>query len=157
MNKNNKLAKPKRKILDQKLTQYSKINFTVPKNGWIKSVREALGMTTAQLGERMKIAASNITLLENREITKTTTLETMERAATAMGCRLVYALIPDTSLEDIVRIQAKKSAKALIQEIHHHMKLEKQKVDPEIEGQQISELAEEILAKMDSRLWRKAK
>lgn len=157
MNKSNKLSKSKRKILDQKLSQYSKINFTVPKNGWIKAVREALGMTTAQLGERMKIAASNITILENREINKTTTLETMERAATAMGCKFVYTLIPNTSLEEVVRIQSKKSAKDLIQEIHHHMKLEKQKVNSDVEKEQINELAEEILNKMDSRLWRKEK
>lgn len=157
MNKSNKLSKPKRRILDQKLSQYSKFNFTVPKNGWIKAVREALGMTTAQLGERMKIAASNVTILENREITKTTSLETIERAAKAMGCKFVYALIPDTTLEDVVQIQARKSAKALIQEIHHHMKLEKQKVKPELEKEQIQDLAEEILTKMDSRLWRKEK
>lgn len=74
-----------------------------------------------------------------------------------MGCKFVYALIPDTSLAEVVQIQAKKSAKALIQEIHHHMKLEKQKVNPEDEKEQISELAEEILNKMDSRLWRKEK
>ncbi len=157
MNKNNKLSKPKRRILDQKLSQYSKINFTIPKYGWIKAIREALGMTTAQLGERMKIAASNISILENREISKTTTLETMERAATAMGCKFVYALVPDISLEAVIQIQAKKSAKALIQEIHHHMKLEKQKVSAEIEKEQIQDLAEEILNKMDSRLWRKEK
>ncbi len=157
MNKSNKLSKPKRRILDQKLSQYSKFNFTVPKNGWIKAVREALGMTTAQLGERMKIAASNVTILENREITKTTSLETIERAAKAMGCKFVYALIPDTTLEEVVQIQARKSAKALIQEIHHHMKLEKQKVKPELEKEQIQDLAEEILTKMDSRLWRKEK
>ncbi len=155
MNKSRKLSKPKRRILDQKLSQYSKINFAVPKNGWIKAVREALGMTTLQLGERMKIAASNITLLENREINKTTMLETMDRAAKAMGCKFVYALVPDTSLEEVVKTQAKKSAKAFIQEIHHHMKLEKQKVNSEIEKEQIDELAEEILNKMDSRLWRK--
>ena len=157
MNKSNKLSKPKRRILDQKLSQYSKINFTIPKNGWIKAIREALGMTTAQLGERMNIAASNITILENREMTKTTSLKTMERAATAIGCKFVYALIPNASLEEVVQIQAKKSAKALIQEIHHHMKLEKQKVNPEIEKDQINELAEEIITKMDSRLWRKEK
>lgn len=157
MNKSNKLSKHKRKILDQKLSHFSKINFAVPKSGWIKAIREALGMTTAELGERMKIAASNITILENREINKTTTLETMERAATAMGCKFVYALVPETSLEEVVRIQAKKSAQSLIQEIHHHMKLEKQKVNSEFEKEQINELAEEILNKMDSRLWRKEK
>ncbi len=157
MNKRTKLSKPKRRILDQKLSQYSKINFAVPKNGWIKAVREALGMTTAQLGERMKIAASNVTILENREITKTTSLETMERAAKAMSCKFVYALVPDSSLEEVVRTQAKKSAKSLIQEIHHHMKLEKQKVNSEVEKEQVDDLAEEILIKMDSRLWRKEK
>lgn len=157
MNKSNKLSKSKRKILDQKLSQYSKINFTVPKNGWIKAIREALGMTTVQLGQRMNIAASNVTILEKREITQTTSLDTMERAANAMGCKFVYALIPNTTLEEVVQTQAKKSAKELIWEIHHHMKLEKQKVNTEIEKEQIQDLAQEILTQMDSRLWRKEK
>ncbi len=157
MNKSNRLSKSKRRILDQKIIQYSKVHFSVPRNGWIKAIREALGMTTAQLGERMKVAPSNITILENREITKKTTLETLDRAARAMGCRLVYAVIPESSLENIVQVQSKKSAKSLVQEIQHHMKLEKQKVSPEYENEQVKELAEEILTKMDSRLWRKEK
>lgn len=157
MNKSHKLSKSKRKILDQKVSSLSKLSLVVPKNGWVKAVREALGLTTAQLGERMGIPSSNITLLENREINKKTSLETMERAAQAMGCKFVYAIVPETSLEDIVRTQAMKSAKAIVQEVHHHMKLEKQKVSPEIEKEQIKELAEEILSNMDSRLWRKEK
>ncbi len=81
----------------------------------------------------------------------------MERAANAMGCKFVYALIPNTTLEEAVQIQSKKSAKELIREIHHHMKLEKQKVNTEIEKEQIQDLAQEILTQMDSRLWRKEK
>lgn len=157
MNKSHKLSKSKRKILDQKVSSLSKLSLVVPKNGWVKAVREALGLTTAQLGERMGIPSSNITLLENREVNKKTSLETIERAAQAMGCKFVYAIVPETSLEDIVRAQAMKSAKAILQEVHHHMKLEKQKVNPEIEKEQIKELAEEILSNMDSRLWRKEK
>lgn len=157
MNKSHKLSKSKRRVLDQKLSHLSKLSLIIPKNGWVKATREALGLTTAQLGERMGIAPSNITILENREITKKTSLETVERAAQAMGCKFVYAIVPDTSLENIVRAQAMKSAKALTQEVHHHMKLEKQKVNPEAEKEQIRELAEEILSKMDSRLWRKEK
>lgn len=157
MNKSHKLSKSKRKILDQKVSSLSKLSLVVPKNGWVKAVREALGLTTAQLGERMGIPSSNITLLENREVNKKTSLETIERAAQAMGCKFVYAIVPETSLEDIVRAQAMKSAKAILQEVHHHMKLEKQKVNPENEKEQIKELAEEILSNMDSRLWRKEK
>lgn len=157
MNKSHKLSKPKRKILDQKLMPYLQANFTIPKGGWIKAIREALGMTTAQLGDRMEVAASNITILENREISKKTTIESLERAAKAMGCKFVYALVPERNLENIVREQAYKSAKSLVQDIHHHMKLERQKVTPELEKEQIEELAKDIITKMDSRLWQKRK
>lgn len=154
---NYKLAKSKRKVLDQKISELKKINWAPPKNGWVKAVREALGLTTAQLGARIGIPASNITILENREVTKKTTIETLEKAAHAMGCKLVYAIVPDTTFDSIIREQAQQSAIEIIQNVNHHMKLEKQKVNPEIEKEQIKDLAEEIISKMDSRLWRNGK
>ncbi len=153
----NKLARSKRKILDQKISHLQRTAWPHPKNGWVKAVRESLGITTSQLGDRMKIPASNISILEKREVSKKTTLETLEKAARAMGCKFVYAFVPETTFENIVREQALKAAKNIIQEVHHHMTLEKQKVSSEIEKEQIQDLAEEIISKMDSRLWQKEK
>lgn len=66
-----------------------------PEIGWIKTIRNALGMTTKQLGEKMGIAQPNVVAIEDREMKKTITLETLERAARVMDCQLVYALIPN--------------------------------------------------------------
>ena len=63
---------------------------------------------------------------------------------------LVDAIVPENSLEDIVRAQAMKSAKSILQEVHHHMKLEKQKVNPEIYDQQ-SELIVQFLNRENLR------
>jgi len=155
MSKMTKLSRSKRKILDQRTAPFLNLNWAPLKSGWIKAVRESLGMTTTQLGARMGVAASNVTILEGREVTKKTSLEMIERAAEAMGCKFVYAIIPEKSFDQIVQDQAVESAKSIIREVGHHMTLEKQKVSPEFEKDQIRTLAEEILFSMDSRLWRK--
>ncbi|MBK8840867.1 MAG: helix-turn-helix domain-containing protein [Hyphomonadaceae bacterium] len=70
-----------------------------PARGWIKAIREALGMTTAQLAARMGVAQPRITELEKREAGRVVTLQSLERAAEALDCRLVYILVPNDSLE----------------------------------------------------------
>ncbi len=110
-------------------------------------------MTTAQLAQRMDIAPSNVTILEDREAHSKTTLESMERAAAALGCKFVYTILPDETLEKMISDQAEKSAAELVRSVHHHMKLEKQDVAGEVRKEQIRSLAVEIQEKMDKRLW----
>lgn len=154
MKKNKAVLKTQRRILDQKfLTLRGLSAIQKPKDGWIKAVREGLGMTVVQLAQRMDLAPSNVTILEDREVHSKTTLESMERAARAMGCKFVYAILPDETLEKMVEVQAEKSAEELVRNVHHHMKLEKQNVDGDVRKEQIRSLAVEIKEKMDRRLW----
>ncbi len=73
-----------------------------PVRGWIRAIREALGMTTAQLGKRLGIRQASVVGLEKSEASKSITLETLERAAHALDCRLVYALVPRKPLAEVV-------------------------------------------------------
>ena len=50
--------------------------------------------------------------LERREADGAITLESLERAADALGCDLVYALIPRRPLEEMLHDQAQKVAQA---------------------------------------------
>jgi predicted DNA-binding mobile mystery protein A len=75
------------------LTRYAR-----PPQGWLRAVRDALGMTTAQLGRRLKVFQPRIVELEKSEVSGSVTLHTLQRAAEALGCRLVYALVPDEPL-----------------------------------------------------------
>lgn len=66
--------------------------FARPPRGWIKAVREALGMTTAQLAERLGVSQPRAVAIEKAETTNSITLDSLQRAARALDCELVYAL-----------------------------------------------------------------
>ncbi|KHD87662.1 MAG: hypothetical protein OM95_12995 [Bdellovibrio sp. ArHS] len=148
------LIKTQRKSLDEKAKAFAKARTVIiPKAGWVRAIREALGMTTSQLAERMQIQQSGVTMLEQREVAKTVTLETLQRAARAMNCELVYALVPKESLEKTVDDQAQKAAQQLLRRTTHTMDLEMQSVGASETQLHEKELAMDIKSKMDRRLW----
>ncbi len=124
-----------------------------PRRGWLKAVRESLGMSAAQLGKRLGISAPNVLKLEANEIRRALTLGSLERAAEAMGCRLVYALVPEESLEAQVDAQAQRVARERLARSEHSMLLEDQAVPPELQELQLRELANELKAKLGPALW----
>jgi predicted DNA-binding mobile mystery protein A len=102
--------------------------FMPPARGWIKAVREALGMTTAQLGIRMRVKQPTIVGLERSEARGSIELATLRRAAEALDCTLIYALVPNKSLESTVRERAREFAAQRLEPVEHSMLLEDQKV-----------------------------
>lgn len=154
MKTNKSLIKTQRKSLDQKLALFQEARAVInPKSGWIRSIREALGMTTTQLAERMGIQQSGVTLMEQREVDKKVSLETMQKAARALNCELVYAIVPKESLEKIVTEQASKAAYEILKPTLHTMELEQQKAGEAETMLHHQELANELKNKLDRRLW----
>lgn len=97
-----------------------------PPRGWVRAVRDALGITSRQLAARMGLAQSTIIALEKGEAAGTVTLNTMREAAEALNCQLVYALAPRTSLTDMVQQRARALAKKKLARVRHTMRLEGQ-------------------------------
>lgn len=154
MKSNKKALTIQRRALDQKLKFELLQNIPIPKRGWIKAVREALMMTSGQLAARMGIAQAAVMNMEKREGKKKVTLETIERAATAMNCRLVYVLIPlEGSLEKTLDEQALRVATQIAKPITHSMSLENQSVLSQETQAQIQDLAQELKFKGDKRIW----
>lgn len=152
---NKTLMKTQRRNLDEKLKAFAGTRTVLnPKSGWIKAIREALGMTSQQLAERMGIRQSGVIAVERREVEKTVTLETLQKAARALNCELVYALVPQESLEKIVDEQARISAVQILRSTQHTMKLEEQEVSSLLTSLHLEELAMELKSKLDNRLWR---
>ena len=143
-----------RKNLDNKLNllRNSEI-FSRPSRGWIKAIREALGMTTAQLGERMGVSQPRAVIVEKAEPRGSITLESLERAAQALGCRLVYALVPDEPLEAQVEARARKLAESHLHSVSHSMALEDQSVQDEDGQAQLERLTEKLMNGPGSKLW----
>ncbi len=143
-----------RKNLDKKLNFLRDSDISVrPARGWIKAIREALGMTTAQFGRRMGVSQPRAVAVEKAEVSSKITLDSLERAAEALGCRVVYALVPQESLEAQVEKRARLLAEKHLKSVTHSMALEDQGVAHEDTQAQLERLTRKILEASGSKLW----
>lgn len=143
-----------RRQLDKRLNilRYSDA-FTRPPRGWIKAIREALGMTMAQLAQKIGVSQSRVFVIEKAEKEGSITLNSLERAAQALDCRVVYTLIPRKPLNDLVEERARIVAKKRLQSARHSMALEAQSVDASDEEEQLKQLIRRLMEKAGSELW----
>ena len=157
MKTNKKATKNQRSIIERKLKFWIKLkDEKTPPIGWVRAVRGALGMSSRQLADLMGVAQSTVYQLENREAEKKVTLESLDRAANAMECKLIYAFVPKgkhESLDEILNERAKEMARKIVYEAEHSMQLEAQGRNKEQIQERISELATELKDKIDSKLW----
>lgn len=144
-----------RKQLDKRLNFLRSTDaLTRPPRGWIKAIREALGMTTAQLARRMGVSQPRVVEIEKAEKSATITLDTLERTARAMDCKLVYSFVPKKSLEQLVEDRARIIAKERLTITGHTMALEAQSVSAEDEKEQFEQMVRRIVDKAGSDLWK---
>ena len=73
-----------------------------------QAIREALGMSAAHLAARINVTRQTIRDLEHSEATGKITLESLNRLAAALGCRVIYALVPAKPLDEMQRARAQK-------------------------------------------------
>lgn len=141
--------------LDKKLSSFrDEAKLARPHRGWVKAVREALGMTTAQFAQRMGVSQPRTTELEQAEIEDKVTLGTLRRAAEAMNCTLVYAIIPvKSSLEETLLDRARHKAAKILGDVNHTMVLENQNLAQEEIKSEIEDLANNLISKKARILW----
>lgn len=127
-----------------------------PKGGWIKTVRGALGMTRAQLAARTGISPSTVNSLERSEAQGSITLESLEKLATGLGGKLVYAIVPPAgkTFEQVVGERAETIARKRLERVFHTMALEDQSVETEHQERQLKRTIDLLLAGSRRALWR---
>lgn len=116
-----------------------------PHKGWIRAIRDALGMSSRELATRMGVAQQTIPDLERSEQRGTIKLETLQRAADALDCDLVYFLRPRRSLDELVTSQARHKAAQHLWRVAHHSRLEDQAVTDEDTAAQLDDLAAQFV------------
>jgi predicted DNA-binding mobile mystery protein A len=143
-------ARQSRRQLDRRFRNIrSSSPYATPVRGWIKAIREALGMSTTQLAQRLKIKQPSLVQLEQSEAKGTMELRTLRRVAEALDCTVVYALVPNKPLETMVRDRARAFARKRREYVEHSMLLENQKVaSKNIEAQ-----LDEIIREKNPRLF----
>ncbi len=116
-----------RERLDERLALLKPAErFRAPPKGWVRAIRDALGMSGVQFARRLNVQPPSVAALEASEESGTIQLKTLRRAAEALDCTLVYALVPNDSLEGAVRARARKIAMRDLGRVAHTMKLEAQ-------------------------------
>jgi len=144
----------RRSQIDRTLAQLEGLSLNRPKDGWIKTAREVLGMTQKQLAERMRISSPTLSQLEKAEVEGSTTIKSIERAASALHCRLVYVFVPEGgSFDELIREKAQEAASRAIEMASVSMRLESQDIDDELQRIQIKQLAEDLVRNADKRVW----
>lgn len=124
-----RLAIQSRSSLDERFRELGPVSrYTPPVRGWIKAVREALGMTTAQLATRLGIKQPTLVAIEQSEAKSSIELATLRRVAEALDCTLVYALVPRRPLDATIRERAGAFLRRRRAPIEHSMLLEDQSV-----------------------------
>ncbi|OGI46872.1 MAG: hypothetical protein A2637_06035 [Candidatus Muproteobacteria bacterium RIFCSPHIGHO2_01_FULL_65_16] len=140
--------------LDASLLRYASLReMPPPQKGWIKAVREALGMSGQQLGKRLGVSKMRVATMEQAEVTDATTLKTLRRAAEALDCVLVYALVPRTSLKQTLQKQARREAEHDMARASRTMALEDQALARDEVGKTVETAAAALLDKMPKSLW----
>lgn len=130
------------------------IELALPPQGWLCTVRNALSMSGAQLARRLGSTRAWINRTEKAELTGSVTLKTMQHMAQAMGCRFVYAIVPENGgVEDLILAQARKKAARLVKKTNTQMALEAQTLAPDQINYEIDRLAREMVEIMPSDFW----
>jgi predicted DNA-binding mobile mystery protein A len=100
-----------------------------PQRGWIRAIREATGVTIRDLAKRLGKAPSVAAHLEVSEAEYRITLGSLRAAADALGCQLVYALVPkNASIQELSEQRARAKAAENVRAVEHTMALEDQAV-----------------------------
>ena len=124
-----------------------------PTKGWIRSVRESLSMTSAQLAKRVGVSQPNIIKWEQREIDSTITMKSLRRVAQAMQCDLVYALVPRKPINSILEERAKQIAADSLEQVSRSMRLEDQETSAAHRTRLAQQIVRQLLEETPKRLW----
>jgi predicted DNA-binding mobile mystery protein A len=140
--------------LDETLKELKPINtMTVPPKGWVRAIRDALGMSARQLATRLGVNRPRVTRIERDEKQGRLTLKTMQNVAEALGCKFVYGFVPKTSLKDEIRTQARRVAIKRMQRSNQMMRFEAQELSDAEKKKMLDELIDEIVDTMPRYLW----
>ncbi len=128
-------------------------DWTLPQEGWIRTVRKALGMSGSQLARRLGRTRAAVSNIERAELSGSVSIKNMQQMAEVMNCRFVYAIIPEVSIEDLIQKRAKEKAMTIVAETNSHMALESQTLDKEAIEFEVNRIQNTFINDFSVDLW----
>jgi len=116
------------KQLAATLDKFSDAKQTVrPLRGWLRAVREALGVSQQTVATAAKVKRQSVIGFEEAEGSDRITLRNLRRVADALGCELVYAIVPKSgSIQELAEQRTRSEATKRVLSVEHSMALEDQ-------------------------------
>ena len=141
--------------LDNKLAKLSALqDIALPSNGWIYSIRTALGMSLRQLGNLLNITPQSVKDIEKREKAGTVSIKVLKQAARVLNMKFVYGFIPENkTIDKMIEDRATKLASEIVKRTSASMLLEDQQNSEERIEAAIKETALELKNKLPRYLW----
>lgn len=124
-----------------------------PQVGWVRAIRESLGMSAVALARRLGISHAGVRKLESSEAAEAITLASLRKLAEALDCELRYELVPRTSLREQLQERAEKVAQERLRPIVHSMALEDQAVQGAVNKLQMAQEVKNLLEGSRRDLW----
>ena len=139
--------------LDRRFEKLRSAAVASPAKGWVRAIRESLGMSAAQLAQRLGMTRQSLHRIEKNELSGAVSIETLRRVAEALSCDLSLTLVPKESLRSILEDRAVQVAARIIDRTELHMGLEEQGTGAAYRKKRIKDLAAELIRTGDHRLW----
>lgn len=142
-----------RKNLEKRLAPWRERPPIAPSRGWLRAIRDALGMTTRQMAARMGAAPSRISAIERAEAHGGITIKSLREAAEALDCTFVYAIVPNAPLDHILRVRAERRVDSEVARLNQTMQLENQALTPSDLADERARMIARLLEGPPGRLW----
>ena len=137
-----------RRSYKKKFDTLKKVVIEIPPQGWLRTIRELLGMTTTQFAKKIGVSQPRVFNMEKNE--KKLKISTMEKIADSLNCDFVYAIVPRENIDDIIYNQAKREALKILKNVNRNMGLENQSIDSE---ELLEDVIKELLNGNIARIW----
>ena len=141
--------------LNEKMDKLTVLQHLImPPIGWIKAIRNGIGMSMEQLGKKLSITKQAVMDIEKREKEGAVTIKSMQEIAKVIDMKFVYGFVPNAgSLEQMIETRSLEIATKIVQRTSTSMKLEDQVNSKERIEKAIKERAAEIINKTPKILW----
>lgn len=141
--------------LNRKLLSFATLGrIAVPASGWIKAIRNTLGMSMQQLANKLSISKQGVLDIEKREADGSITIKSLRELGRVLEMELVYGFVPkDGSLDAMIEKKANELATKIVLRTSNTMELEDQENSKERIEKAIKERTEEIKNEVPKILW----
>lgn len=118
---------------------------------WIRDLRKRLHMSQKQLAKRAKITQPQLSQIESGKAK--VTVETLQKVFEALFCDTLILPLPYESVDEVVKKQAKLTAKKKLESLMGSMALEEQLPSREYLEKKIEEVTKDLIRSGSTEIW----